>query len=316
MNHCKISKKCKLFTVVMSQNKKVIYILIIGLSILLAYLFTVKTKQTVLPETVKIALRDAGDQLLLSQNDTTSLILPVKALKKNQFELTFSHSISIQPNDLVFFVKRSLTKANLPDNYRVEVNQCAVEEVSYSYVINAEKDKTIVPCSGRILPKNCYVINVFFLDEASMFSPQTLAFFKIGLGAIIIGLLVWLFFRRKQPEVVTENSVVKQSQEEAQLQHQLGRFSFYPEQLKLIQEAKEIKLSKKECELLIIFVNKPNQIVTREELTKQVWEDNGVFVGRSLDTYISKLRKILKDDSTLKLTNVHGVGYKLEVVNS
>ena len=63
-------------------------------------------------------------------------------------------------------------------------------------------------------------------------------------------------------------------------------------------------------------MNKPNQIVTREELTKQVWEDNGVFVGRSLDTYISKLRKILKDDSTLKLTNVHGVGYKLEVVNS
>jgi DNA-binding winged helix-turn-helix (wHTH) protein len=57
----------------------------------------------------------------------------------------------------------------------------------------------------------------------------------------------------------------------------------------------------------------PNQIIKRDELTKKVWEDNGVFVGRSLDTYISKLRKILKDDDSIRITNVHGVGYKLEV---
>ena len=75
----------------------------------------------------------------------------------------------------------------------------------------------------------------------------------------------------------------------------------------------EISLSKKECELLAIFVVQPNSIIKRDELTKRVWEDQGVFVGRSLDTYISKLRKILKDDASLKLTNVHGVGYKLEM---
>ena len=46
---------------------------------------------------------------------------------------------------------------------------------------------------------------------------------------------------------------------------------------------------------------------------KKVWEDNGVFVGRSLDTYISKLRKILKDDDAIRITNIHGIGYKLEV---
>ena len=93
----------------------------------------------------------------------------------------------------------------------------------------------------------------------------------------------------------------------------LGRFHFYPQQNKLVREAVEITLSKKECELLEIFVAKPNQIIKREELTKKVWEDNGVFVGRSLDTYISKLRKKLQDDENIKLTNVHGVGYKLEI---
>jgi DNA-binding winged helix-turn-helix (wHTH) protein len=60
-------------------------------------------------------------------------------------------------------------------------------------------------------------------------------------------------------------------------------------------------------------VAQPNQIIKRDELTKKVWEDNGVFVGRSLDTYISKLRKKLKDDDSVRLINVHGVGYKLEV---
>ena len=66
-------------------------------------------------------------------------------------------------------------------------------------------------------------------------------------------------------------------------------------------------------ELLTIFVGRPNQVIKRDELIKRVWEDHGVFVGRSLDTYISKLRKKIKEDPSLKLTNIHGVGYKLEV---
>ena len=80
-----------------------------------------------------------------------------------------------------------------------------------------------------------------------------------------------------------------------------------------MKQTEEISLSKKECELLEIFVAHPNQIIKRDELTKKVWEDHGVFVGRSLDTYISKLRKKLQDDSSIKITNVHGVGYKLEL---
>ena len=74
-------------------------------------------------------------------------------------------------------------------------------------------------------------------------------------------------------------------------------------------------LSKKECELLYIFSQKPNEIITRDELTKKVWEDHGVFVGRSLDTYISKLRKLIKEDPNLKITNIHGVGYSLEITS-
>ena len=112
-----------------------------------------------------------------------------------------------------------------------------------------------------------------------------------------------LFKKTKDIRLKTENGVSEK----------IGSFYFYPEQNKLVKEEKEIALSKKECELLALFVAHPNQIIKRDELTKRVWEDNGVFVGRSLDTYISKLRKKLKSDTSIKLTNVHGVGYKLEI---
>ena len=84
-------------------------------------------------------------------------------------------------------------------------------------------------------------------------------------------------------------------------------------QNKLIKEAIEIKLSAKECELMAILSVNQNQVVKREVLVKEIWEDRGVFVDRSLDTFISKLRKKFKDDASINIINIHGVGYKLEV---
>ena len=132
---------------------------------------------------------------------------------------------------------------------------------------------------------------------------------KTWLLYILIPLILGIAYRRFYNKEETAATLKEKTQE-----HKiLGSFQFYPEQNKLIKKATEIPLSKKECELLEIFVANPNQIIKREELTKKVWEDNGVFVGRSLDTYISKLRKKLQEDENIKLTNVHGVGYKLEV---
>lgn len=122
----------------------------------------------------------------------------------------------------------------------------------------------------------------------------------------IAGVFIIDFYKTKQAELIkgSKNNYTK-----------IGSFHFYPDQNKLVKEAVEISLSKKECELLAIFIANPNQIIKRDELTKKVWEDHGVFVGRSLDTYISKLRKKLQEDDSIKITNVHGVGYKLDTSN-
>ncbi|MDX5346231.1 MAG: response regulator transcription factor [Hymenobacteraceae bacterium] len=73
-------------------------------------------------------------------------------------------------------------------------------------------------------------------------------------------------------------------------------------------------LTQKEADLILLLSQHQNNIVKRDTILKSIWEDNGYFVARSMDVFISRVRKLLKPDEQLKITTVHGVGYKLEVV--
>ncbi|QXP72547.1 winged helix-turn-helix transcriptional regulator [Tenacibaculum sp. AHE15PA] len=291
-----------LFTRIMNKNKIYIYC---GFAffLLLGWFFSTTNSSKDFTERVKVSLRDVGNQLLLSDKDSTSLVLPIIELENNKYELSFQKKFSFEPDNLVTFINTSFSKVKLPNDYRVEVLRCLNSEVSYSYQNSALKKSTIIPCRERVLPKGCYVIQVvFFAYEISFWHSN---FFLIGLLLLVIVFIIHILFSGKKEVVNTSENIKEYTK--------IGSFQFYPTQNKLVKKATEISLSKKECEILAIFVASPNQIIKREDLTKKVWEDNGVFVGRSLDTYISKLRKKLKEDSSIKLTNVHGVGYKLEV---
>lgn len=72
-------------------------------------------------------------------------------------------------------------------------------------------------------------------------------------------------------------------------------------------------LTIREAELLQLFTQRSGQLLLREEILQQIWQDDGYFVGRSLDVFISRLRKYLQPDSSVKITTVHGRGYKLEI---
>ena len=288
-----------LFTKIMSKRKIYLYGGLASI-IVFVWMFSISgNKNKSFSESVKIALRDVGNQLLLSDGDSTSLVLPVKAVEKSKYKLSFQNQLSFLPNNLVSIVDSSFRKAALPEHYRVEVIQCTDGEVAYSYEKNEVEEKSIVPCAGRLLPKNCYLIEVGFTESPdSYFSNKTIFLLLIfGLAALFFIDL----YKTKQAVIIKDNFT------------EIGSFNFYPDQNKLVKEAVEISLSKKECELLAIFIAHPNQIIKRDELTKKVWEDHGVIVSRSLDTYISKLRKILKEDASIKITNIHGVGYKLEI---
>lgn len=77
---------------------------------------------------------------------------------------------------------------------------------------------------------------------------------------------------------------------------------------------KKIQLTQKEADILALFVNNPNTLLKREFILKSIWEDDSYFIGRSLDVFISKLRKHFKDDLSIKIANIHGSGYKFQVL--
>lgn len=72
-------------------------------------------------------------------------------------------------------------------------------------------------------------------------------------------------------------------------------------------------LTKKEAQILKILCKFANQVVAREVVLNAVWGQDDYFVGRSLDVFITKLRKYLKQDERIQITNVHGIGFKLEI---
>lgn len=253
---------------------------------------------------VKVALRDVGHHLLLLNQDSVSLVNPVTNLDELKYQLSFEEQVVLNPETLVALVKNSFQKVNLPEHYLVEVVQCKDNEVAYSYKMNQNIEKGIIPCKGRQLKKDCYLINVRFTESIVSKRSYSYAWIICLFLFCIFGITLFFYIKRKPNVVVDENSENYTA---------IGKYKFYSEQNKLINGTKEISLSKKECELLTLFIEQPNQIIKREELTKKVWEDHGVFVSRSLDTYISKLRIKLNADESVKLINIHGVGYKLEI---
>lgn len=280
------------------MSKRIVY-LIIGSIVFLHTLFSCSSKERTdeLFKEVRISLRSIGDQLLLANGDSTSLVLPIKKISEFRYELSFEKPIAVSPDTLVNIIKSGFRKEALFENYIVEVIQCGNGEVAYSYQIHSHTEKTIIPCSGRLLPSGCYTIQIEFLRVGGY------NFLFIPFLGVLVLVSIIIYIRKKKS--------IKKSERHGYIG--IGSFRFYPEQNKLIREAIEINLSKKECEILEIFISQPNQIIKREDLTKKVWEDNGVFVGRSLDTYISKLRKKLQEDNSIQIKNIHGVGYKLEM---
>jgi DNA-binding response OmpR family regulator len=96
-------------------------------------------------------------------------------------------------------------------------------------------------------------------------------------------------------------------------QYKVGRYIFeYNRQLLLI-DGLEQKLTSKESELLHLLCDNVNKVLDRREALIKIWNDDSYFNARSMDVYIVKLRKYLKDDPSVELLNVHGIGFKLVI---
>ena len=90
----------------------------------------------------------------------------------------------------------------------------------------------------------------------------------------------------------------------------IGRFSFFPDELKLVLDDKEIILTNREKDLLEFLCTHPRVILKREEILVNVWGKNDFFLGRSMDVFVMRLRKYLAPDPNVMIETIHGIGYR------
>jgi len=251
----------------------------------------------------EIRLREIGHQLLLHSGDSTSRVLPVRKLGPEKYQLRFEKRFKFEPESLVNIVKRSLASNSENVNYIVTIKECADTAVVYGYSVSSQQKNDIIPCRGRQQPVKCYVVNIQFQDSG--FGIKKYAAAGTFLAIVLLFPVIVYNYRVKR------KSVSKKSNNAIPI----GTLLFDKDKKCLITESLTINLTVKETKLLSIFAESPNQIIDRARLQKEIWEDDGIIVGRSLDVFISKLRKKLEIDTAVQLINIHGKGYKLQIEN-
>ena len=111
--------------------------------------------------------------------------------------------------------------------------------------------------------------------------------------------------------LLSHNRTLFTQQDSEENKFEIGSYSFYYRQAHLQKEGRRYPLTSREAELLKLLLLNKNQVLERSTILKQIWGADDFFSGRSMDVFITKLRKHLKEDPSIQIMNVRGVGYKL-----
>jgi hypothetical protein len=250
----------------------------------------------------EVLLRRIGHEILLQSGDSVSRVLPVKKIAENEYQISFENAFTFQPGSLVNTTQRLLAKDPLAGDYVVKVLNSGNSSVAYGYAISKNKKDDIIACIGRKQPSARYMINIKFKPTGITIVRNE---YFLG-GMLFLGFIGFIFLRPVKPRRILPES------RHAGL-FTLGSMSFDTETRKLMINEKTIDLTKTETRVLGIFALSPNETIERSRLQKEIWEDEGVIVGRSLDMFISKLRKKFEFDPNVKIVVIRGKGYKLEI---
>jgi hypothetical protein len=245
--------------------------------------------------------------------------LPVEK-EDDRYKLTFQSPFQFEPDALVALIDSIVRQTEIANRYLVEVKACETPKVIYSYEMGITAKSDMVSCSGRVQPKACYTLFFTILEPGTQVLPAQPSNATLGASfseapgkfnyfTLLLPLLAligsaFLFFRKKKnPEPPYENPEVIT----------LGTYQFDKRNMKLLVNNETIELTGKEADLLQLLHASANTTIEREVILNAVWGDEGDYAGRTLDVFISKLRKKLEADESLKIVNIRGVGYKLIV---
>lgn len=257
-------------------------------------------------ENVNLSLRRTVDLLLRANGDSLSQIPPVKQTDANTFSVQMAHMFDY--DKLPETLQRSFDSYHIDRPYSVAVLNCETGEVSLGYQFFDLNQPGGVPCRGRSREAGCYMLQVRFTPEAAKPQAAGNTWLLITVGGTLAGLgfIAWTRSRhKKKPET--------EPQEAPHSRIAFGNSWLDTANQALYNSQSTQTLTFREAKLLTLFVRNINQVLERDAILKSVWEDEGVTVGRSVDVFVSRLRKMLAADPQIKITAIHGVGYKMEV---
>ena len=276
-----------------------------------------RAESDVIDEEVFAALRLVGHEILLASGDSTSRVLPIEKVN-DRYKISFESEFEFEASLLSYLTDSVMEMSGIDvSKYIVEVKDCDSGKVMYSYKMDKENQADLVACVGRIQPKACYEIFMRIIPSLPNYanvinsrnemdgslvtrdrsgeSREKWLFLFIGM--IITGILYTYFMRIRYKE---GGDLIP-----------IGSYRFDQKNMTLLKGDEKQELTGKENDLLQLLYNHMNSTVDKEIILKEVWRDEGVYVGRTLDVYISKLRKKFAGDPGVNIINVRGVGYKL-----
>ncbi len=273
----------------------------------------IATEDVIAEKRTGVAMRMIGHEVLMCVDDYESRIMPIEKVD-DHYKISFEFDFGFDPEDIISIVESVMTETKISSNYLVEVERCENNAVVHSFEVGNAVYASLKACGGRILPKDCYNLLITLLDGTKpvekspdvmyLTSPNAAKSKSFESALLMVPLVILIgfigyFITKKKPVDLDPNLIW------------VGASLFDKRNMTLSFGNKSIDLSNKEAELLTLLHKSANTPVERATILQRVWGDDGDYIGRTLDVFISKLRKKLEADESLKIVNIRGIGYKL-----
>jgi len=259
-------------------------------------------------EKVNLALRRTAHNLLIVNGDSVSRIPAVGQMDANTFNVKIDHLFNY--DKLPQLLQESLDLHGIKRPYNVSILNCNNGQIQLGYNFQDLSKKGGVPCAKRSQEPGCYNLKVSFYPESKTASTGS-NWWVLPIGSLLVGLgfIVWKRAKKEQIPVSTQQIEVAGNSTKSRF----GTSELDLPNLLLLSGNKTYNLTYREAKLLNLFTLNKNQILERDFILKSVWEDEGIIVGRSVDVFVSRLRKMLANDANIKIAAVHGIGYRMEI---
>lgn len=261
-----------------------------------------------------LALRQIAHDYLTARCDTKSTIPPVVVRPDGSFFLPLGQHLDY--DSVITFAAAALQRLDINRDYTLELEDCASGEVFLGGFWKAPTADTPgntsseIACGGRDQPVRCANLSLAFPSSPAQPLQGAAPWFLFGLGflLLIIG-PAWQWWKPKISPTPQPEATLPEADSD---QLQLGMnctFSMTTQRLEIGTTVHD--LTYREAKLFSYLAAHANQVLERETIQEAVWGDEGIMVGRSLDVFISRLRKKLSGAEGVEIQTVHGVGYRL-----